>query len=178
MLNPIPGVFLSDKANVKLWEYARLATAEVGGLGEVTQMQNGELLISDLFLFEQTTSEVETSLDPIALGKFMAETIRTGYDRSKLRLWWHSHGWGQVFWSGQDQMTINGLLNCLPKDTYFLSIVVNKLAQNKARIDYPLSRTSDEILLQRKMTGDGEIDRQELYDEVARKVTFTSDSVR
>jgi len=166
--NRVAQVYISEKAFAKLWSYIRLAPAEISGLGEVNISQNGIPFISDLFLFEQTTSVVRTSLDPIALGKFMAQTLKSGYDRSKLRLWWHSHGWYPTVWSEKDEETIR----FLRKHGYFLSLVGNKLAQYSLRVDYSTGASEQWLPLIRKPTGDVNINLQELSREVTEKIKF------
>lgn len=164
-----PRIYLSSKVWTKLWAYTALAEAEIGGLGEITQIQNGYPLASELFLFGQTTSEVRTALDVMALAKFMTETIRTGYDRSKLRLWWHSHGWYRAIWSEKDDETIKKVL---AKRNVMISIVVNKLWQYSARIDYPSGESIYWVPVLRMETGDGNIDPEILAREVAEKVKY------
>jgi len=55
----------------------------------------------------------------------------SGYDISKLRFWFHSHYYTEVFWSKQDIETISELAN----ESYFISMVANKRGECLVRVD-------------------------------------------
>jgi len=90
----------------KLWLYIRLAEGEVGGLGSVMP-EDGGLLMSDCYLIDQQATDVDTMLDPEALSRFLVDYAAGGQDPGDLRLWWHSHAREQVFWSMDDEHTID-----------------------------------------------------------------------
>lgn len=86
--NQFPPVYIRPPALQKLKAYIKYATGEISGLGVVTVDQD-ELLVEDLFTFEQVCHSTETELDREELSKAYTELIRQGYDVSHIRLWWH-----------------------------------------------------------------------------------------
>lgn len=91
----------------KLWLYIRLARGEVGGLGSVVQTAAAEFLMTDCFLIRQRATDVDNELDPAATSAFLLEYVRANHDPDQLRLWWHSHAHEAVFWSSDDERTID-----------------------------------------------------------------------
>jgi len=96
----------TPRAWEKLCLYIRLAEGEVGGLGSVVPERDGFLMV-DCFLIDQQATDVDTMLDPEALSRFLVGYAAGGDDPSDLRLWWHSHAREQVFWSMDDEHTID-----------------------------------------------------------------------
>lgn len=128
----MPRIEISKLAFYKFQSYIQIAQGEISGRGDVETLKNGDLSIKDLFLFKQITTESNTILDSTALAAFMTETIRTGYDRNRMRVWWHSHGEYGVGWSkDKDERTIK----TLSKNNYLISIVGNKQGNILTRLD-------------------------------------------
>lgn len=96
----------SPEAWSKLCLYIQLAVGEVGGLGSV-EPEDGGFLMSDCFLIDQQATDVDTMLEPEALSRFLMDYAAAGKDPSELRLWWHSHAREMVFWSMDDEHTID-----------------------------------------------------------------------
>jgi len=91
---------------------------EVSGLGKVRQI-DGELVVSDVILLEQTNSAAETEICDKAIGKAMFELKDV---EGHLNFWWHSHVNMSCFWSGTDHAAIRQL----GKHGWVIATVFNK----------------------------------------------------
>ena len=134
-------VWMDPAAHEKLWAWTRMAKGEVSMLGLVDEVE-GQPCIADLFLVKQTCTPASTDMDQDAVAKLMVELAAKGQS-DQLRAWVHSHGTLDVFWSTQDDSTIEDLAG----DPYLVSIVVNKSGLVKARVDLfkPVRITVDDI---------------------------------
>jgi|GEM_PF-5868961 len=122
---PMPRVVIPMSVLNKIFRYAAVADDEIGGIGFLEE-RGEELYISEAFLLPQKASEVEMVLDDMALNVFVGDC-----DTPELiRMQWHSHGFGSVFFSAQDVGTIAKY--DMP---YAVSIVVNKNFDIRCRID-------------------------------------------
>lgn len=122
---PMPKVVIPMSVLSKIFRYAAVADNEIGGIGFLEE-RGEELYVSEAFLLPQKASEVEMVLDDMALNAFVGDC-----DTPELiRMQWHSHGFGSVFFSGQDVGTIAKY--DMP---YAVSIVVNKNFDIRCRID-------------------------------------------
>ena len=122
--------------------YVELARGEVSCLGTV-ERDGDNLVVTDLFLPKQTCSGASTEMDPADVAALLVDLETQGIDPKTLRLWLHSHGEMQCFWSETDTETIRGLCN----DGYLLSIVTNKKGATLARVDVfePIPFTIDKV---------------------------------
>lgn len=124
-------LYFTPAAKMKLELYIRLAdSAEVSGLGKVERLGRDDFLCTDIVLFEQESSWGGTELDQEAVAEFFATLIERGEDPGQYRLWWHSHGRHQCFWSRTDVKTIERL-----GDSWLVSVVGNVTGDLLARID-------------------------------------------
>lgn len=121
--------------------YVRLSPGEVSGLGEVVTTADGRLLINKLYLFEQEATATDTTISEETISKFLTDSVRLGANLELLKLWWHSHADMGVFWSGQDDSTIENF-----KNSWMLSVVANKKGEYLARLDFwePFRMTLDD----------------------------------
>lgn len=129
-------VFLSIEAYQKMRYWASMAVGEVSGLGTVTEKRTGKgkveaYLIDDIFLLSQFSTHANTVLDDNAIGGFLTDLIQRGEDPSRVKLWWHSHGEMNAFWSNTDEQCIHNLAN----SSYMISLVTNKTMEILTRID-------------------------------------------
>lgn len=122
---PLPKIVIPLRVMMDMFRYATAAKNEVGGVGYIEE-NDGELYVSDIFLLKQKASAADMTLDPMALNEFVAECESP----ELIKLQWHSHGYGSVFFSSQDVETISGY--DMP---YAVSIVVNKNFDIRCRID-------------------------------------------
>ena len=137
----IKRVYMDPVAHEKLWAWVRLAKGEVSMLGLVDE-NDGQPCITDLFLVKQTCTPASTDMDQDAVARLMVDLAAKGRS-DQLRAWVHSHGTMNVFWSNQDDETIDNLAG----DPYLVSVVVNKKGEVRARVDVfkPVRVTVDEV---------------------------------
>ncbi len=120
----------------KLRAYVTSLRYEISGLGKILKNAAGnEFLIEDLRIFRQVVSPGNTILDKRALGRFYDDLVKEGEDMTKWRLWWHSHGNDNTFWSTTDIQTIEDFNTEQEMENYILSIVTNISGKMLSRID-------------------------------------------
>ena len=143
---------LTVQINVEAWAkfqyWVKLAGKdEVSALGLVDEIKdNGKitgLLVSEIYLVEQSVNGAETTLDDKAVANLMIQLATEGIDGSRLKCWIHSHAYMRAFWSSIDD-------NCcamLANDSYSLSIVTNLQGDILTRIDvyHPFHMTVDKV---------------------------------
>jgi proteasome lid subunit RPN8/RPN11 len=72
-------VHITPFALTKLNEYARAALPnEIGGLARIQSLDNGDVIVTDVKMFEQEASGVTFELSDDALTKFMQEMVKAG----------------------------------------------------------------------------------------------------
>ncbi len=125
----IPRILIAAEAFQRLKLYIDLCPSEVGGLGTVGQLET-DLLVTSISLIGQRASDADTELDPEAVADHLLRILQQAGDLSAVRLWWHSHAEGQIFWSKIDEETIQSL-HIDP----LLSIVGNKRHEFRCRMD-------------------------------------------
>ena len=130
----IPQVLLSVKAYIKLRTYVNKADKEISGLGVVTK-KDKILYIDDIYLLPQKVTAATTEMDKEGMAKFYDGLLQEGKDTSTIKLWWHSHVLMPVFWSPTDANTIKDFDTEQPQENWFLSIVTNKNAEMKCRLE-------------------------------------------
>ena len=137
----IKRVYMDPVAHEKLWAWTRLAKGEVSMLGLVDEV-DGQPYITDMFLVKQTCTPASTDMDQDAVARLMVE-LAADSKSDQLRAWVHSHGTMNVFWSNQDDATIEDLAG----DPYLVSVVVDKSGLVKARVDLfkPVRVTLDDV---------------------------------
>lgn len=145
------------KIMASLYEYARLADGEISGLGYIGK----DGVFSKIYpLQEQVCSQGATAIDEKALAEMVSKNQIPN-------VWWHSHAYGECFWSGTDETTIS-TVSALTK--WLVSIVINKADKYKARIDYasPIPVSADiEIEIVNILS---ERDKERIREEVKEKV--------
>ena len=122
-------IFIDAQAFRRLKLYIDLCPSEVGGLGTVEPI-GPDLLVTDIFLIRQRASNTDTELDPEAVAEHLLHILQEGRDPAALRLWWHSHADGSIFWSDTDEETIASL-----HIDQLISIVGNKRHEFRCRLD-------------------------------------------
>lgn len=170
-----PDVYIDMNAKTKLDLYIEFADGEISGLGDVEVLEDGSLFISDVYIFDQESSGASTEIDADTIADFIKECIEQEKDLSKIRLWWHSHGNMNAFWSTTDDQTSG---TCFRTAPFFISIVGNKSGDYRVRVDtfmeggahLPISM--DNIPLKVYHEEDLEL-RDKIRDEVKDKVTRT-----
>lgn len=137
-------VYILPLAKIKLDTYVGLVKDEVSGLGKVSRLGRGELLIEDVYLFDQQCNSASTILDGGKIADFLTDMIVSGEDPSSIRFWWHSHAGMEPFWSATDNDTIYGFNN-----EWMVSLVTNHAGKYLCRVDAfkPIHMTAENIPL-------------------------------
>jgi hypothetical protein len=126
-------VFITPEANRKRQAYIDQCKWEISGLGTV-EVINGYLVITDVFLLQQTVQDWHTSLHKKAIQRLLREVTLAGRSTQDLKYWWHSHVEGDCQWSGTDTNTMKNTFMIAPTD-FMVSTVGNKYGESKTRID-------------------------------------------
>lgn len=129
----LPKVFITAEARKALDTYIDLVDVEVGGLGIVSRYRS-DFLIEEIHLLEQQVSYSSTDLDQRAIALLIQDIVAKGGDAGKLRLWWHSHGNMQSYWSAQDENCIAGFGR--HGSDWMISVVGNHRMDYVARLDF------------------------------------------
>lgn len=132
-------VLIEKNAYLKMQAFIDLAVGEISGIGKVRK-EGENVVIEDVRLLKQSNTGTTSELDEGADVEFISKLVKDGEDPNNWKLWWHSHANMGVFWSATDTGTIeahmkkgvDGENNGLD---YFVSVVGNKKAEFKARID-------------------------------------------
>jgi hypothetical protein len=145
--HPKPELRLSLQANEKITHWVDLAEGEVSGLGVIDPVygEDGQIEafeVDDIFLLDQVSTKSNTELDPQAVAEFLVEAAEAGF-ADRVRLWVHSHGAMDTFWSATDDACIEGIGG----EPYLVSLVVNKAGDRRARLDTfsPFRVTLDDL---------------------------------
>lgn len=168
-----PEIWISPEDHQRLFGYMSNCPQEISGLGyaHLDKLPNGDLLLSNPMLFEQEVNFNETDLSQGDIGKFMFEMVKSGGDPENLKMWWHSHGSGSVFWSKhQDEKTIANLRRFGME--FLVSIVGNHFGDYLLRLDIfkPVHVTIDNIPLRIIQVEDLTL-QAEILAEIEKKVS-------
>ena len=134
----------------KMFSYVKNISTEISGLGMVELDQTKRIIkITDVFIIKQEASSAKTKLDNEDLAKKTVDLLAEydAGDKSKnpsnMKLWWHSHASGGVFWSSTDDDCCDDHEN----GTFLVSIVVNHKKELRCRLDIyaPMRITLDNI---------------------------------
>ena len=149
--------------------YVESIKYEISGLGKVF-VSGQTITITELKLFNQTVSGVETHLDKRALGRFYDELMQADENIGDWRLWWHSHADMKTFWSPTDHATIDDFDNESKEDNWFLSLVTNRPGDLLFRVDVfsPIRLIRDNLEWDIDFSDEAAVSRFE--DEVRAKV--------
>lgn len=111
LLGRSPRVLISPEAYKRMLLYVEIAQKEVGWLGTVTRLANGDFHIDATFLIEQEVTSVETELSVEGLNKLVFELMAKGDEGleqvNRLRFWGHSHVRMGTSPSGTDERTMD-----------------------------------------------------------------------
>jgi proteasome lid subunit RPN8/RPN11 len=141
-----PAIYITPYAKQKMDLYITLCKDEISGFGTVSSshLEEGFLLIDNVFIFEQECSGSHSDMSSEDVSKFIVEAVNNGIDPGNIKIFWHSHANSGVFWSGTDNNCIEEL-----SDSWLISIVGNHKGQYLTRLDiFNLGRiTIDELRL-------------------------------
>lgn len=114
----------------KITAFTDLCPDEISGLGKV-EVRNGQLVVTDVAIFEQKVSAAHSTITMESLAKFQEERVRAGESMKQWCFWWHSHAHMGVFFSGTDTNTIDNSTEF----PWLVSLVTNKKHETTARLD-------------------------------------------
>jgi hypothetical protein len=123
-------IYFTQHAMALLHAYIDCSDGEVSGIGKVERLNSGDFLVTETRLLEQESTWTSTVLDEKALTRFLTELVAQGEDPSSYKLWWHSHGDFDVFFSTTDEATCRRFNN-----RWMISVVANKSQDYLGRID-------------------------------------------
>lgn len=108
---------------------AHLCEVEISGLAKVEREGRKFRVFDSALVLNQTCSLVKTEPDISSLNLWFNSVASTGdeekiKDMERHKLWWHSHVYFEVIFSGQDFRTMKNILSGL--DLWWLVLVVNK----------------------------------------------------
>lgn len=121
-----------------IWQKLQLYTElslpdEVTGIGTIRVLDPENLLVTETFLPRQKTSPAACEFFDGELNQIIYDLIELDPDHgaSALRFRWHSHGYGQVFWSSKDESDIDSW-----DAPWVVNLVMNVHGDSLLRLDY------------------------------------------
>lgn len=98
--------------------------------------------MDDMFITPQRVNAGATIIEPEAVANLVTSVIESGEDPEAIKLWWHSHAKGGVFFSHTDDETMRILTQ-----NFMFGLVGNHAGHVRARFDMadPFPITIDEI---------------------------------
>lgn len=161
-------IILEQKAAQKLAEYIHQASGEISGLGQSVLTGRDTITVKDIWIWKQEcTASTTEVLDHNAMIECAMEAVAEGAPMDEVNVWWHSHANMGVFFSTQDQTTIDEWVN----NRFLVSIVGNKKGDFAARVDIkePIMATLENVPVSRSWGGDDEL-KARVAQEIAAKV--------
>ena len=141
---------------------------EVTGIGAIEVINSREVKVTDIFLPQQKVNAGYSQFTKGELGMIISNFVRNNPARAgDLCFRWHSHAYGNVFWSAIDESDIDSW-----KGDYVFNLFTNAKGDVLIRLDIfkPLRVTIPEVKL---VVDYPELDdelRQSYIDEVQDKV--------
>ena len=106
-----PSVFYTEDVYAAIRYLVDTISTEVGWLGLVDTLDDGNYLVTDIYVPEQTVTGTETDIDAETLCELAMEIENAGKESEKLLYWGHSHVTMDVGPSGQDEIQIEQFLD-------------------------------------------------------------------
>lgn len=161
-----PKLLIPAEVEAKLNSYVMAVDTEIAGMGKTQITEEGDIMLIDIAIYDQTVTGGTADLSSLALAKFQTELIQNGESPKSWNLWWHSHASMQAFFSGTD----TGTIDSSTEYEYLTSLVVNRRRERKARLDvyHPFRFTHEnlDIIVGRLE----EVIPEDILAEVAQKV--------
>lgn len=126
-----PTVFYTDEAWESLWYIINKSKKEVGWLGLVDIFDDGDYLITDIYIPPQEVDAANTDIAPEAMATLAMQIIDEGKDPSKLRYWGHSHVNMGVSPSHTDEKQVDEYLETADM---FIRGIYNKRGESKVDV--------------------------------------------
>lgn len=139
-----PMVWYTPLAWSKIHAVVQHCTTEVGWLGLVEKLDDGDFLITDIFVLPQNVTGATTEFSAEAEEQLKFRLIQE--DRlnqtSKLRYWGHSHVRMAVSPSMVDERQFQGYVDDLGESGYYIRGIYNKLGDSK--VDVAVKESAEE----------------------------------
>lgn len=126
-----PTVFYTKEVWDSIWYIVDQCKKEVGWLGLVEELANGDYLITEIFVPKQEVTSVTTEMEPEALAKLAMQLLDEDKDPSKLRYWGHSHVDMPVRPSATDEDQVDEYLE---HADWFIRGIYNKKGDTKVDV--------------------------------------------
>jgi hypothetical protein len=132
----VPYVFISAEAINKMQIYVEECPDEVGWLG-TARRHGGDILIEDVFLFDQEVHATTTEITPEGLCEFGEQLIQKDPDKgadvwNNIKMWGHSHVNMGITPSTQDDSQMKAFAE--GGQDWFLRIIANKKGELKVDV--------------------------------------------
>jgi proteasome lid subunit RPN8/RPN11 len=102
---------------------------EINGFGYV-EVQGGSLVVSEVFILDQSASATHVEIDPLVLAHHMDTMRQAGLNPSSMRFQWHSHVHMEAYFSPTDTANIDRW-----PGNWLISLVANKQGEFSCRLD-------------------------------------------
>lgn len=163
-------VKFSIPAFQKLKLYIKSVEEEVSGLGFV-KAQGDVLSVYDIILLHQEITAASTALCQKSIARYLDNRMKKELPIEDIRVWWHSHGDMDVFWSATDEQAIEGFDIEQEANNWLLSILGNRAGELIARLDIfsPFRITIPELSWEIDLVTNEELEK-EIEAEVKQKI--------
>lgn len=162
------GIWMSPKIWGELMYITRKASPdEVSGVAEIEIVED-MMFVTEIHLIKQACSSGSTVFDPPEFAKFLS-----GHKHpERLKLWWHTHGGGGVFWSPTDTGTIRTLRGIAD---WLVSLVLNSNGEYLSRLDMATPVGLPPIKLVVKMDEKLSFEVKEKWDKEIQEKMFSDE---
>jgi hypothetical protein len=113
-----------------MWALVQQSDIEVGWLSSCRQLENGDIVIDDVFVPGQICTVVSTDITPAGEAELLGDLLSTNRRDviQSLSCWGHSHADMTVYASGTDEKQTQSFLRRHAKrgSQFFLRVIANK----------------------------------------------------
>ncbi len=127
----------------KIYLFTTQCPVEISGLG-IVEPDGEDFRVTELMMVTQDVTDIQTRLDEEEVSLLVSRLVDEGRDPSNLRLWWHSHAREEVFWSGEDEETIEHFAN-----DWMISLETNHRMRTLCRLDHYAVRSTTWVWVDR-----------------------------
>lgn len=110
--------------------FLHASNQEISGFGRVRK-RSKLFLVDDIFILPQVVKSASTDIDAFSIARLVEDLIESDRDPAEIRLWWHSHVYLPLEWSGYDEIAIQQLRSA----GYMFSLVGSKRGEVRTRLD-------------------------------------------
>lgn len=141
-----PDIYVERDAHAYAMAVVQECPGEVGGLGYVEKLENGDLRIYEFAVIEQEATASGVEFNDDAMHEFLTKNADRP-DAENLRLSWHSHGNMSCYFSGTD--TGDAITKYKKSGIpWLLSLIFNRKGELATRLDVFDSEVREQIYLE------------------------------